>query len=139
MSSSRYLLIIAAASLIFLSGCATSPSIALQPVDGRIPPTPPGVYDISKVSVIPVAVFQARPRYPVDLRRAGVSGEGVVSFIVGTEGNIENAVVVRATDVRFGEAARESIIQWRFRPAQLNGQIVPCHMMVPIVFTVNER
>jgi protein TonB len=68
-----------------------------------------------------------------------VSGEGIVSFIIDTEGNVVDAVVVQATDVRFGEAAVEAVLKWKFRPAELNGQVVPCHMTVPIVFSLDQR
>jgi TonB family protein len=113
--------------------------LTLRPVKNPMPPNPPGVYDVSKVSRFPAPTFQARPRYPAELRQAGVGGEGVVSFIIGIDGGVEEAVVVSATDVRFGQAAMEAVLKWKFRPAELNGMIVRCHMMVPIVFTLNAE
>jgi TonB family protein len=151
-------LVVTLSPFIVACGCATAekptpvsavPSAAvseaaksqpvLSPVENPFPPNPPGVYDISKVSVTPVPTSQARPRYPMELRKAGIGGEGVVSFIVGTDGVVRDAVITHATDIRFGEAAVEAVLKWRFRPAQLNGTIVGCHMMVPIVFTLNAE
>ena len=137
---------------LLVLGCATTekpkatqqPAVAfekpiLRPVENPMPPNPPGVYDVSKVTVSPVPTFQARPRYPSDLRRAGSGGEGVVSFIVGIDGTVGDVTIVRATDIRFGESAAEAVLKWRFRPAQLKGAVVRCHMMVPIVFTSNDE
>lgn len=104
-----------------------------------MPANSPGTYDISKVTEPPRPVFQARPQYPAELRKAKISGEGVTLFIVATDGTVKDAMVVRATDERFGAAAVEAVRKWRFTPAKLNGVVVNCRMMVPIVFTLNER
>ena len=42
------------------------------------------VFDISKLDQIPVATVQVRPQYPFEMRRAGISGQVVVDFIVDT-------------------------------------------------------
>jgi protein TonB len=123
---------------LLLPGCASTPKVELRPVENRMPPNAPGVYDVSKVTVPPVPTFQARPRYPFELRKAGRGGQGVTLFTVATDGTVKDAMIVQATDVRFGEAALEAVRKWRFRPAQLNGVVVNCRMMVPIVFTLNE-
>jgi protein TonB len=127
--------------LLALSGCASAgnSSMPLRPVENQMAPRSAGVYDLSQVNQAPVARFQSRPNYPFELRRAGVSGEGVVSFIVDVDGTVRNAEIVRATDIRFGEAAAAAIVQWKFRPAQVNGAPVACYMTVPIVFTLNGQ
>jgi TonB family protein len=122
-----------------LAGCATTEKMALQPMQMPMPVTPPGVYDISQVSVPPRPTFQARPQYPFALRRAGATGEGVIVFIVRRDGNVGDAVIFRASDIRFGEAALAAVVQWRFQPAQLRGVPVDCMMMVPIVFTLDQQ
>src|ERR1700685_1677301 len=96
---------------IALLGCATqqSPPVALNPIDNGIPPAPEGVYDISKVTVPPRPVFQARPHYPHELRLAVVSGEAVIVFTVTPEGNVVDATIAKATDVRFGDAAQKAV------------------------------
>jgi protein TonB len=120
---------------LFAFGCATTEKPVLRPVTNAAPPIPPGVYDVSKVDVRPIPMFQAPLRYPAELKGAGIAGVGVVSFIVESNGAIGDAVVVSATDARFGDAAVEAILKWRFRPAWLNGTFVRCHMTMPIKFT----
>ena len=44
----------------------------------------------------PRPTFQARPEYPAELRKAGVTGEVVVEFIVDATGAVRNARAVRS-------------------------------------------
>jgi len=120
-------------------GCATAENEARNKVENPIAATPPEVYDISQVEVVPVAIKQSAPRYPKELRQQWVSGEGVVIFTVLTDGSVSDASIVRATDVRFGEAAVEAVMKWRFRPAKVGGSPVKCRIMVPIEFNLERE
>jgi TonB family protein len=102
-------------------------------------PPPPDTYDISRLDKPPVARFQARPHYPVALRRDGVPGEAITDFIVDTEGNVQRAFAIRATHPAFADAAVAAVTQWKFKPGIKDGRAVNTHMQVPIVFTLNER
>lgn len=110
----------------------------MTPVFRSAPPTPAGVYDIGQVQTQPRATRQGAPRYPRELRQARVSGEATIYFIVSRDGQVTNAITVKADDERFGEAAREAILQWRFEPARVDGKPVDCAMMVPITFSVER-
>ncbi|HVS54320.1 MAG TPA: TonB family protein [Opitutaceae bacterium] len=60
--------------------------------------TPSGeVLDISKLDRQPAVKVQAPPRYPFELRRAGIGGEVVVDFIVDTNGNVANAHAIKSS------------------------------------------
>jgi TonB family protein len=131
----RLLLTVPMLGLLVLAGCGTTAQPVLRPVTNAPPANPPGVFDVNKVGMRPIPIFQATPRYPSELQRAGIAGEGVVAFVVGTDGTVGDAVVVSATDARFGHAAVEAIQQWSFRPAQINGTSVRCHMTMTITFT----
>lgn len=119
-------------------------SLVLLPVDnaGRPPEqftgsTPPPSTNLGRVSTTPVPLTQVRPLYPFELRRAGVSGQVIIDFIVNTEGRVVNAYVLRATDSRFGESALAAVQQWTFRPGTVNGVPVNTHMQVPIIYELN--
>jgi TonB family protein len=138
------------AALAVLFGCATktdvvtrtgpstpaqSSALVIVPVQVAIPPTPQGVFDISKVDVQPLRIFQSRPQYPFELKKGGVGGEAMVLLIVRRDGSISDAMVVKATDIRFGESALAAILKWRFRPALVSGQAVDCRLMIPITYS----
>lgn len=85
-----------------------------------------------------MVLTQARPLYPLELRIAGVVGEALIDFIVDVDSRVVNALVLRATDARFGESALNAVRQWTFRPGRnAAGQAVPTHMQVPIIYTLD--
>ncbi|MEO6873229.1 MAG: TonB family protein [Opitutaceae bacterium] len=97
------------------------------------------VFDISKLDKIPVAKFQSQPQYPFEMRRAGVTGEVLVDFIVTAEGDVRNAYAAHSTQREFEAAAVTAVSKWKFRPGQKNGHPVATHMQIPIGFTLTDN
>lgn len=96
------------------------------------------VFDISKLDQAPVPKFRAKPQYPFEMRRAGITGEVVVEFIVDSNGDVRNAFSVRSTQRDFEQAAVQAVSKWKFRPGKKGGRSVNTRMQVPIVFTLND-
>lgn len=118
-------------------GCATESQPRLRPVENPLPPPRTTVYDLAAVDLPPQAKFQPPPHYPFDLRRANVQGQAVIAFVVLPDGSVTDAAIVKADDIRFGDAAAAAVSQWKFIPAKAHGQPVACRMMVPVVFSLN--
>ena len=97
------------------------------------------VFDINMLDQQPAPRLQGRPQYPFEMRRAGISGEVVVDFIVDTNGDVQNAYALRSTQREFEAAAVAAVSKWKFKPGRKGGRDVPTHMQVPIVFTLNEE
>jgi periplasmic protein TonB len=97
------------------------------------------VFDISKLDKIPQATVQVRPQYPFEMRRAGISGQVLVEFIVDTSGNVQNAFAASSTQREFESAAVQAVSKWKFRPGQRGGRAVNTRMQVPIVFSLNSE
>jgi periplasmic protein TonB len=97
------------------------------------------VFDISKLDQAPVPRFQAKPSYPFEMRRAGISGEVLVDFIVDTNGDVRNAFAAHSSQREFEAAAVLAVSKWKFKPGRKNGHSVFTHMQVPIVFTLDEN
>jgi protein TonB len=95
------------------------------------------VFDVSMLDQTPVARFQAQPQYPFEMRRANLSGEVLVDFIVDTNGDVQNASVVHSTKREFEAAAVAAVLKWKFKPGRKGGKDVPTHMQVPIAFTLS--
>lgn len=97
------------------------------------------VLDFAKVDRKPVATFQARPKYPAELKEKKQAGEALIDFVVDKQGQVQLVRVVRATHPAFGEAAVESVQKWKFKPGEKDGRSVATRMRVPIIFTLNEK
>ncbi len=80
---------------------------------------PPAQQPAETASAAPTlrAISQPPPRYPADALRAGTSGEVLVEFTVGTDGNVTSARVVRSTPPRvFDREAVAAAKRWKFAP-----------------------
>lgn len=97
------------------------------------------VFDINSLDQQPIAQVQVQPQYPFEMRRAGITGEVIVDFIVDTNGNVQNAYALRSTQREFEQAAVQAVSKWKFRPGRKGGRAVNTHMQVPIVFTLNDQ
>ena len=55
------------------------------------------LFDISQLDQIPVPTAQIQPQYPYEMRRAGITGEVNVGFIVNVRGEVQDAYVMNST------------------------------------------
>ncbi len=97
------------------------------------------VFDLAEVDQAPVASYKQRPRYPTDMRRAGIQGKAVIRFVVDSEGKVHDARVVEATHPDFGKAAATAVSGWKFKPGIKDGRPVNTRMQTPIMFTIKEE
>jgi RNA polymerase sigma factor (sigma-70 family) len=75
----------------------------------------PGV-DLATLDRQPRPRFQARPKYPFELRRAGIEGQVLVDLIVDAEGNVQNAHAVQSTALGQKLDLQESVAAVRLTP-----------------------
>ncbi len=96
------------------------------------------VFEPKELDRTPVVQFQARPQYPFEMRRAGITGEVVVDFIVDTDGRVQLARAIRSSRVEFEASAVQAVSKWKYLPGQKNGKSVPTHLQTPIIFTIQN-
>ncbi|MDF3058726.1 MAG: biopolymer transporter TonB [Rariglobus sp.] len=94
------------------------------------------IFDLASLDQQPVARFQARPVYPIDMRRAGISGEVMVRFVVDADGNVRDAVAVRSSQRDFEQEAVNAVLKWKFRPGKKGGIAVNTRIQIPIKFNL---
>jgi TonB family protein len=82
----------------------------------------------------PVALDRVRPRYPVRARAAGTEGPVVIRAVVRKDGSVDDVEIVRDQPNGLGEAAREAVEEWRFRPATFHGQPIDVYYTVTVNF-----
>jgi protein TonB len=97
------------------------------------------LFDLANLDQVPQPRYQAQPQYPFEMRRAGITGEVVVGFIVDSEGKAVEVYAVRSTQREFEAAAIQAVGKWTFRPGRKGGRAVNTRMQVPIVFSLNDR
>jgi protein TonB len=86
----------------------------------------------------PVPVRTVPPVFPLDMRRANVSGVVTINCLVDPHGEVQDLKVVKSTNVAFVQAALDALKKWRFKPAQRDGSAVPIRVTIPIRFSMAE-
>jgi TonB family protein len=74
------------------------------------------------------------PRYPMVARRAGIQGPVVVRGIVRRDGTIDNVEVIKDLPYGLGDAAKDAVSDWHFRPATYRGEPIDVYYTVTVNF-----
>jgi len=82
----------------------------------------------------PEEADRVMPRYPAMARRAGVEGSVVVRGIVRRDGTIDDVEIIKDLPFGLGQAARDAVSQWRFRPATVRGEPIDVYYTVTVNF-----
>jgi len=82
----------------------------------------------------PRRLSNANPRYPENLRAAGIGGVVKMEALIGTDGNIQDVRVVESPHPDLESAAVEAVRQWQYTPTLLNCVPVEVRMIVTTRF-----
>jgi len=96
------------------------------------------LFDLANLDQQPAARFQAKPNYPFEMRRAGITGDVLVGFIVDSNGDVREAYAIKSTQREFEASAIQAVSKWKFKPGRKGGRAVNTRMQVPIVFSITE-
>jgi TonB family protein len=106
----------------------TPDSAAAPPI---IPLAPPKPSVITKAT----PTKQVAPKYPESARAIGATGRVVVRVLVGTDGNVKSATVIKSFGNPACEAAALSAAQqWKFNPATKDGDPFEQQIAIPFDF-----
>lgn len=86
-----------------------------------------------KVSKKPAVIKKVAPKYPDLARRAGIEGQVVCQIIVGKDGRVKEAKVVKSVPM-LDEAALAAVRKWVFSPGEQRDRKVSVKMIVPVQF-----
>jgi protein TonB len=82
-------------------------------------------------------IRRVQPVYPPLAKSARVSGTVEFSAVISKDGNIENLQLVRGHPLLVN-AAREAVLQWKYKPTLLNGQPVEVVTQIIVNFTLSQ-
>lgn len=85
----------------------------------------------------PEEIDRVVPRYPPAARFANVGGSVVIRGIVRKDGRIDDVQIIRDLPYGLGEAAREAVERWRFRPATFRGEPIDVYYTVTVNFRLH--
>jgi TonB family protein len=83
----------------------------------------------------PVAIRQPMPGFTPEAKARKVTGNILLSFVIGKDGTVRDVKVLRGLGYGLDESAVETVTKkWIFRPATLNGQPVSVHANMEVTF-----
>ena len=109
-----------------------------QPIDIAPPPPRQQTRTVVRSAQVMEAmlVHRVQPDYPWLAKQLRRSGTVILRATIGTDGQIRNLEVLSG-DALLAEAAREAVVQWRYRPTMLSGQPVEVETQVTVNFILN--
>ena len=118
---------------------ASGAAIDVPPPPPPPPPAPPAPpIRLSTGVTPPRRIAGPEPVYPVTARTAHVEGLVIVEAVIGTDGRVQSARVLRSVAL-LDEAALDAVRQWRYTPGMLNGEAVSIVMTVTVNFSLSGR
>jgi TonB family protein len=83
----------------------------------------------------PTLLKKVNPIYPDDAMAAGIQGVVVLDIVIGENGSVIQAEVMRSIP-ELDQAALDAVGQWIYEPTLLNGEPVEVEMAVTVNFTL---
>ena len=99
------------------------------------PPTPAAPVRPGGDLLAPTRIKDVQPVYPAIAQAARVQGVVIVEAIIGTDGKVRHAKVLRSIPL-LDQAAVDAVRQWEYTPSRLNGVPVPVIVTVTVNFTL---
>lgn len=87
----------------------------------------------------PVIVYRVPPRYTAAARQGRLTGTVVLELVIDEQGRLRSPKVLKSVDSGLDFAALESIRQWRFQPATLQGQPIAVYYVLTVRFKIQEN
>ncbi len=113
-------------------------------IAGGMPVAPPPkgsakFYVRGEVDQMPMAIFKMKPLYPYRARRLNIAGEVEVKFLVDENGQATRIEILKSNPPgMFDGSVLKALPSWRFSPAKLEGETVPCWVITTIQFELER-
>jgi len=119
-----------------MSGAPSAPAAPARPAPARPAETstPAASADAGGQITPAEAMYKKAPEYPKVARQIGASGVVEIEAIISTDGKVKNAKIIRGNPM-LQKAAIDAVMQWKYKPALLNGKPVESPVQIKLNFT----
>ncbi|HJZ65096.1 MAG TPA: TonB family protein [Candidatus Acidoferrum sp.] len=84
----------------------------------------------------PLAIKKVDPKYPPTLVAENIEGEVVLYAVIRRDGSVDSIQLVKGVDEQLDENAMKAFAQWKFRPAEKQGEMIDLEAIVHIPFRI---
>ena len=115
--------------------------LPVDTLDIEIPEAPPepdvGPRFVTADVVKPVKLVYPAPRYTEIARKVRLEGLVVIQSTIDEQGNVVDATVLKGLQMGLSEAAIDAVLQWKFKPATLNGKPISVYFNLTVAFSLS--
>jgi protein TonB len=90
-----------------------------------------------KFDTPPTLLTELDPEYPAEAKHSGLEGSVLVKVLVGVDGTVESASVLKSSDAVFESSALEAASRCQFIPAKFEGRPTRSHVAIPIRYRLD--
>ena len=87
----------------------------------------------------PVVMEKVEPSYTEEARKARVSGIVILEAIIGRDGLVKKATVLKPLPYGLDQAAVDAVKQWKFKPGTLEGKPVDVIFNLTVSFRLDKK
>jgi TonB family protein len=87
----------------------------------------------------PSPLRKVDPKYPPNAIAENIEGEVILYAVIRRDGSVDSIQLVKGIDPQLDTNAMRALAQWKFRPAEHNGEPVDLEAIVHIPFHLPER
>ena len=95
-----------------------------------------GVFKVGNGVSAPKAIFTPDPDYSDEARKSKYQGTVTLNVIIGADGRVHNASVIRSLGMGLDEKALEKVKTWTFDPATKDGKPVAVQLSIEVAFNL---
>ncbi|HEX7190636.1 MAG TPA: energy transducer TonB [Thermoanaerobaculia bacterium] len=99
----------------------------------------PGALRVGGDVKAPIVIRGVNPVYPDDERRNHVSGIVILEALIGKDGRVKDAAVLKTVSAGLDQAALDAVRQWEFKPGTLNGEPVDVLFNLTVSFRLDSK
>lgn len=94
------------------------------------------IFDIADLDQRPRPISQVEPRYPLEMKKAKITGSVVLLFVLNENGRVEDLRVEASSRPEFEKPALAAVRKWRFQPGTREGKAVRSYVRQQILFNL---
>jgi len=95
-----------------------------------------GYYNVGGGVSAPIPIFTPEAEFSEEARRAKYQGDVNVAIVIGADGLVKSAHVIRDPGMGLADKALEAVRQWRFKPAMKDGKPVKVDLYIDVNFNI---
>ena len=94
------------------------------------------IFDIADLDQRPRPISQVKPRYPLEMKKAKITGSVVLLLLLNEDGRVEDLRIESSSRPEFEKPAFDAVLKWRFRPGIRNVKAVRSYVRQQILFNL---